>query len=98
MPFNPPFLWRVPNQELESREGLDRFVRAQPDNVLTVVNVSSNETPCVRVFAAVLALAKSFQGYAAFGRLMYDESEEARAIARELNVLQVRACACMRAL
>jgi hypothetical protein len=29
--------------------------------VLTVVNVSSNETPCVRVFAAVLALAKSFQ-------------------------------------
>ena len=77
-------------QELRSRQDLERFVRAQPDNVLTVVNVSSNETPCVRVFAAVLALAKSFQGYAAFGRLMYGESQEARDIAKELNVLQVR--------
>ena len=78
-------------QELRRRQDLDRFVHAQPDNVLTVVNISSNETPCVRVFAAVLALAKSFQGYAAFGRLMYDASEEAREIAKELHVLQARA-------
>lgn len=30
------------------------------------------------------------QGYAAFGRLLYGDSEEARDIARELRVLQVR--------
>lgn len=65
-------------------------MQSQPDNVLTVVNVSSNSaTACVRVFAAVLALAKNFKGYAAFARLLYDASPEAEEVARELRVKEV---------
>ncbi len=65
-------------------------MQSQPDKVLTVVNISSNNaTACVRVFAAVLALAKNFQGYAAFARLLYESSPEALEIARELRVMEV---------
>lgn len=76
-------------QELKTEEDIERFVNSQPGNVLTVVNVSSNDTPCIRVFAAVLALAKNFAGYAAFARLMYDSSPQSKAVAKQLNVLQV---------
>lgn len=78
-------------QELRSRQDLESFVQSQPDTVLTVVNVSSSSaTSCVRVFAAVIALAKSFTGYAAFGRLLYDTSDENLELARELKVVEVR--------
>ena len=65
-------------------------MQSQPENVLTVVNVSSNNaTPCVRVFPAVMALAKNFTGYAAFARLLYETSQETQSLANELRVLEV---------
>lgn len=65
-------------------------MQSQADTVLTVVNVSSsNATACVRVFAAIAALAKSFKGYAAFARLLYDTSDELTQLARELRVVEV---------
>ena len=77
-------------QEITSRAQLDTFVQSQPENVLTVVNVSSNATPCVRVFPAVLALAKNFVGYAAFARLLYETSDETQSLANQLKVREVR--------
>ena len=77
-------------QDLKSKADLDKFVESQPENVLTVVNVSSNATPCVRVFPAVLALAKNFVGYAAFARLLYETSQETQSLANQLRVLEVR--------
>jgi hypothetical protein len=77
-------------QELKGRDDLEKFVQSQADTVLTVVNVSSsNATACVRVFAAIAALAKSFKGYAAFARLLYDTSDELTQLARELRVVEV---------
>ena len=79
-------------QELKTAQDLDKFVHSQPDTVLTVVNVSSsNATACVRVFAAIAALAKSFKGYAAFARLLYDTSDELTQMARDLRVVEVSA-------
>ncbi|KAK9916781.1 hypothetical protein WJX75_006936 [Coccomyxa subellipsoidea] len=76
--------------ELKGRDDLEKFVQSQADTVLTVVNVSSsNATACVRVFAAIAALAKSFKGYAAFARLLYDTSDELTQLARELRVVEV---------
>jgi len=77
-------------QEITSKAQLDTFVQSQPENVLTVVNVSSNNaTPCVRVFPAVLALAKNFTGYAAFARLLYETSDETQSLANQLKVREV---------
>lgn len=77
-------------QEITSSSQLDTFVQSQPENVLTVVNISSNATPCVRVFPAVLALAKNFVGYAAFARLLYETSDETQSLANQLRVREVR--------
>lgn len=77
-------------QDLKSKADLEMFVESQPENVLTVVNVSSNATPCVRVFPAVLALAKNFVGYAAFARLLYETSQETQSLANQLKVREVR--------
>ncbi|CAL5227154.1 g10067 [Coccomyxa viridis] len=76
-------------EEITSSAQLDTFVQSQPENVLTVVNISSYATPCVRVFPAVLALAKNFVGYAAFGRLLYESSDETQALANQLKVREV---------
>ena len=76
-------------QEITSSAQLDTFVQSQPENVLTVVNISSYATPCVRVFPAVLALAKNFVGYAAFGRLLYESSDKTQALANQLKVREV---------
>ena len=76
-------------QEITNKAQLDTFVQSQPENVLTVVNVSSNATPCVRVFPAILALAKNFVGYAAFARLLYETSDETQSLANQLKVREV---------
>ena len=47
-------------------------------------------TPCVRIFPATMALAKNFQGYAAFGRLIGDASNESRQLLRDLDIKEVR--------
>lgn len=76
--------------ELKSRADFDAFITEQDASVLTVVNVAlTSATPCVHVFPAVLALAKNFVGYAAFGRLLGDEGEEGRALMAELNIIEV---------
>lgn len=60
-------------RELHTLQEFDDFVKGQEDRVLTVVDVSvSGAAPCIQIFPAVLALARSFQGYAAFGRYVED--------------------------
>ncbi len=55
-----------------------------------MVDVSLNGAAgCVHIFPAVLALARSFQGFASFARLMGDENAETRAMLQELNVVEV---------
>jgi hypothetical protein len=50
-------------------------------------------TPCVRIFPATMALAKNFVGYAAFGRLIGDASQESRQLLRDLDIKEV--CAAL---
>ena len=50
-------------------------------------------TPCVRIFPATMALAKNFVGYAAFGRLIGDASQESRQLLRDLDIKEVCAAA-----
>lgn len=54
---------------LNSEADLNSFINNQDDKVLTVVDVSiSDANPCIHIYPAVLALARSFKGFAAFGR------------------------------
>lgn len=47
------------------------------------VNVAmTSETCCVRVYPAMLALAKNFKGYCHFARIIADENEQTRPILR----------------
>lgn len=63
--------------DLSSKQELEEFVGSQPEQVLTVVDVSLlSASPCVHIFPAVLALAKNFVGYAAFARLLGDDKPE----------------------
>jgi hypothetical protein len=76
--------------EVRSRKDLDEFLAKQPDNVLTVINVAlTSATPCVRIYPAVMALAKNFVGFASFARLLGDRNDETRQLVDELNVTQV---------
>jgi hypothetical protein len=50
---------------------------------------TSDAAPCIHVFPAVVALARSFKGYAAFGRVMADASPEGQALLRDNNVVEV---------
>ena len=59
--------------------------------VLTVIDVSlSDAAGCIRLFPAVLALAKSFKGFAAFARLLGDSNPETRELMKELQIQQAR--------
>lgn len=76
--------------ELRGEEDVRMFVESQPDGVLTVIDVSTSSAgPCIRVFPAVLALARSFKGFAAFGRVLADASDEGRAMLRDFGVVEV---------
>lgn len=85
-------------QELASREDLEAFVnKAQDERVLTIVAVTATSvSACVHVFPAVVALSKSFAGYAVFGRLLYDASPATGKLAAELNVTQVSSSLSLR--
>lgn len=49
--------------ELPDSAALTTFVGAQSESVLTVVALcTSDAAPCIHVFPAVLALARSFKG------------------------------------
>jgi hypothetical protein len=89
--------------ELKSRADLDAFVSQQGpsssaseeqpseerERILSVVDVSSpGATPCIHIFPAVVALARSFKGYARFARLLADENDKPELL-RELGVVEV---------
>jgi hypothetical protein len=78
-------------QDIHSRADLDKVIASAAPNELVVVDVSlTDAAPCVHVFPAVLALARSFQGgYASFARLMGDENAELSKLMAELKVTQV---------
>jgi len=60
---------------------------APPDQVLSVVDVcTAGASPCIHVYPAVVALARSFKGYARFGRLLADDQPE---LLRALGVVEV---------
>ena len=55
-----------------------------------MVDVSlSNAIGCVRLFPAVLALAKSFKGFASFARLLGDANAETQQLMGELDIKAV---------
>lgn len=43
----------------------------------------------MRIFPATMALAKNFVGYAAFGRLIGDRSDETRELLADLDIKEV---------
>lgn len=58
--------------------------------VLTIVDVSlQSAAPCIHIFAAVLALARSFKGFASFARLLGDASPGTESIMKEFNIVEV---------
>jgi hypothetical protein len=60
----------------------------EEDRVLSVVDVStSGATPCIHVFPAVVALARSFAGYARFARLLVADDQPE--LLRDLGVVEV---------
>lgn len=76
--------------DLKGESDMRAFIDAQSDQVLTVVDVSlTDAAPCIHVFPAVLALARSFKGYAAFGRVIADASEEGQQLLKAYNVVEV---------
>jgi thioredoxin-like negative regulator of GroEL len=76
--------------ELHTPQEFKAFLNGQEERVLTVVDVSvSSAAPCIQIFPAVLALARSFKGYAAFGRLMGDESQQTQQLLQQFNVVEV---------
>ena len=77
--------------DLRSKVEFEEFIANQKEGILTVIDISlSNAGPCLHIFPAVLALAKSFVGYAAFARVMADDdNEDLQRLMQELNVIQV---------
>ncbi|KAG2482385.1 hypothetical protein HYH03_018681 [Edaphochlamys debaryana] len=77
--------------EVTSRASLDAFLNANPDpKVLNVLQVAlTNAGPCIKVFPAVVALARSFQGYASFARLIGDTNGETRELLKDFNIVEV---------
>jgi len=77
--------------DLNSVAELESFVEAEEDDkMLVVVDVSlSDASPCVRIFPAVLALAKNFTGLAKFARVLADQNEEFKTFMAENNIVQV---------
>lgn len=79
-------------EDLQTMADLRKFVAEAPAEELVVVDISlSNATPCIKIYPAVLALAKNFSGVARFARFLIDkcpEDEEAT-VAKELNLLEV---------
>lgn len=76
--------------EVATQSDIDDFVGSQPNDVLTVLDVSlQSATPCIRIFPAVMALAKNMKGYASFARFMGDASDESQEIMERFNVVEV---------
>lgn len=77
--------------EVTGAESHAAFLAANSDpKVLTVLKVGlTGAKPCLKIFPTVVALAKAFDGYASFGRLVSDTSDSAKALAVQLGIVQV---------
>jgi len=76
--------------ELHSLGEMREWVAAQPPGVLACVNVSTrSDSCCIKVYPAVVALAKNFRGVVNFARIVADESEVAAEVFREFQVREV---------
>eukprot|EP00198_Chlamydomonas_reinhardtii_P003490 XP_001692826.1 plastidic thioredoxin-like protein [Chlamydomonas reinhardtii] len=77
--------------DITSRAGLQQFLGAASDpKVLQVLNVAlTSAGPCIKVFPAVVALSRTFKGFATFGRLVGDVNGDTRALIKELNIIEV---------
>lgn len=78
-------------QDLDSQAEVKKFVEDEPDEKkLVVVDVSlSDAGPCVKIFPAVMALAKNFTGLAKFARVMADKNDDLREYMEAQNISQV---------
>lgn len=77
-------------QELHTKEDLDAFISSGDDRVLKVVNMAlTTAAPCIRVYPAVLALAKNFVGFASFARVIGDQTPQTVQILRDFGVIEV---------
>jgi hypothetical protein len=77
-----------PVEQEGGEEGGGGASSAGSNRVLSVVNVAtSGASPCIHVYPAVVALARSFQGYARFARLLVDDLPPE--LLQELGVIDV---------
>jgi len=75
--------------EVKSKEDLDEFITNSGDR-LAVVDVSTTTaSSCVRIFPAVLALAKNMSGACVFARLLIDACKDGDELTQSLDVTQV---------
>eukprot|EP00238_Polyblepharides_amylifera_P010648 CAMPEP_0196579462 /NCGR_PEP_ID=MMETSP1081-20130531/22013_1 /TAXON_ID=36882 /ORGANISM="Pyramimonas amylifera, Strain CCMP720" /LENGTH=286 /DNA_ID=CAMNT_0041899065 /DNA_START=339 /DNA_END=1199 /DNA_ORIENTATION=- len=76
-------------QDITSKAELQDFLQSA-EGQIAVVNVSTEKCePCVKIFPAVLALAKNMMGYVKFARLVGDANEETLAFMKDYNILEV---------
>jgi hypothetical protein len=79
--------------DLMSRQELADFVHgdtAADPSLLSVVNVSTAMCkPCIKVYPAVMALARNFKGHVHFGRFLGDSSVDTERVMAELGILEV---------
>lgn len=80
--------------QIYTAEDYFRFINHQPSNVLTLVNVSlMTASPCIRLYPALAALAKSFQGCVAMSRVIGDSTSELLDLMHEdLRVVEAPTC------
>jgi len=72
---------------VKSMSDIDYFVKSQPKDTLAVVDMSlSTGSGCVRIYPTVCSLAQTFKGTVSFARLLGDESPEAEAAMKEMNI------------
>eukprot|EP01023_Acetabularia_acetabulum_P033495 TRINITY_DN3134_c0_g1_i1.p1 TRINITY_DN3134_c0_g1~~TRINITY_DN3134_c0_g1_i1.p1 ORF type:complete len:336 (-),score=56.93 TRINITY_DN3134_c0_g1_i1:304-1311(-) len=77
-------------QEITTKAQYDEFTRQTDDKVLNCVLVSlTSAAPCIRVYPAVVALARSFKGYANFARMWGDNNDEMQKLMAEKKILEV---------
>ena len=76
-------------EQMSTVGDVEAFVAKQPEGTLSVVQIAQNNAVgCIRIYPAMLALAKNLQGLAVFGRLMA-EGAEGRAAMELLKVKEV---------
>lgn len=76
--------------DINSQADLDKWTASLDDKVLGVLDISiTNAAACVHIYPTVVVLARQFKGFASFGRLIGDSSDEAKELMKTLNVRSV---------